>query len=142
MGSLTTTFALSFHNSGHLLKELNETLVTLIPKTKCPKRVSHYRPISLYNVAYKIISKVIVNRLQSIMSDIISLHQNAFIKGKSISDNIILDSELINTIMKKKRVRDLLELLNWTWIRLTIGLVGDSSKLSWNVWASIIIGST
>ena len=63
VGDLTTASTLSFLNSGYLLKELNKTLIALIPKMANPSRVSHYRPISLCNVAYKIISKTIVNRL-------------------------------------------------------------------------------
>lgn len=113
MGDLTIASSLSCLNSGHLLKELNKTLITLIPKNNCLESVSHFRPITLCNVAYKIIAKTIVNRLQSIMVDLVSPHQNAFIKGRAIFDNIILNSEV------------------------RTGSVGILSNLSWNVWALI-----
>ena len=54
-------------------------------------------------MAYKIISRALVNRLRPIMNDIISPYQNAFIKGKLIFDNIILEGEVINNIKKRKK---------------------------------------
>ena len=72
VGALTTASSLSCLNSSHLLRELNKTLITLIPKVDCPRSISQYRPISLCNVAYKIISREIANRLQPIMDNIIS----------------------------------------------------------------------
>ena len=103
VGNLTTNSSLAFLNSGFLLKELNKTLVTLVPKVDCPKTVSQFWPISFCNVAYKIISEVIVNRLRAVLSDIVSPFQNAFFKGRLVSDNIILGGELINTIKRRKK---------------------------------------
>ena len=103
IGDLTTAFALSCLNSVYLLKELNKTLIALIPKMDNPNRVSHYRPISLCNVAYKIISKTIVNKLQRLMDELVAPHQNAFTKESFITDNIILSSEVLGTIAKKKK---------------------------------------
>lgn len=60
----------SFFHRGYLLKKLNEPFITLIPKVQNPDVLSQFRPISLCNAVYKIISKVIVNRLQPIMQDI------------------------------------------------------------------------
>ena len=54
---------LSSLNSGSLLKSVSHTFITLIPKVKNPERVTEFRPISLCNVIYKIVSKVIANRL-------------------------------------------------------------------------------
>ena len=102
VGGLTTVASLYFLNSGFLLKELNKTLVAMIPKVEYPKMVSHYKTISLCNVAYKIIYRAIVNRLRPVMDSIISPFQLAFVKGRLILDNIILGSELFNTIKKKK----------------------------------------
>ena len=63
VGDLTTASTLFCPYSRYLLKELNKTLIVLIPKMANPNRASHYRPISLCNVVYKIIFKTIVNRL-------------------------------------------------------------------------------
>ena len=53
--------------------------------------VIHFRPISLYNVIYKVISKLLVNRLKPFMDSIITPYQNAFFQGR----NITVDSSLL-----------------------------------------------
>ena len=95
-----------FFHFGSLLKVLNQTFITLIPKIPNPEEVSHFRPISLCKVFCKIISKVLVNRLKPIMDSIITPYQNAFIKGRNIFDNILLAHEIIDVIRKKKGRRD------------------------------------
>ena len=99
-----------FFHSSSLLKVLNQTFITLIPKIPNPEEVSHFRPISLCNVFYKIISKVLVNRLNPIMDSIITPYQNPFIKGRNISDNILLAHEIIDVVRKKRGRKDRLEL--------------------------------
>ncbi|KAL0295233.1 UNVERIFIED_CONTAM: hypothetical protein Sangu_3203000 [Sesamum angustifolium] len=78
-----------FFRSGKLLKQLNATLLVLIPK------VSDYRPIACCNVLYKTITKIIVKRMQLILHLLIDYSQNAFVPGRSISDNILLAQELL-----------------------------------------------
>ena len=63
---------LSCLNSTSILRSINHTFITLIPKVQNPKRVSDFRPISLCNVIYKIISKAIANHLKPLLNSIIS----------------------------------------------------------------------
>lgn len=93
---------LSFLNSRHLLKELEKTVLVLIPKRKCPAKAYQYRPINLCNVTCKIATRILVNRLRLILDDLITENQNAFVRDRLISDNILLASELLHTIQKKK----------------------------------------
>ena len=92
----------AFFHSGFLLKSLNHTFITLIPKVPTPERVTQFRPISLCNVSYKIISKILVNRLKPLMDNLITPFQNAFIQGRQITDNIILAHEVFEYLKKKK----------------------------------------
>ena len=81
---------LSCLNSGSLLKSINHTFITLIPKVKNLEKVYEFRPISLCNVIYKIVNKVIANRLKPFLNNIISETQNAFTASRLITDNILI----------------------------------------------------
>jgi hypothetical protein len=85
-------------NSGVINKELNSTYIALIPKIKNPTSVMDFRPISLCNVVYKIISKVLANRLKKILPHIISPYQSTFIPGRLITDNILAVYETLHTM--------------------------------------------
>lgn len=67
----------TFLEGGDMPSGWNETIVVLISKVQCPEKLKDLRPISLCMVVYKIISKVISNRLKSILADIISPNQSA-----------------------------------------------------------------
>ena len=91
-----TEAVLSSLNSGSLLKSINHTFISLILKVKNPERVTEFRPISLCNVIYKIISKVIANMLKPLLNSIISKTQSAFIAGRLITDNVLIAFELLH----------------------------------------------
>lgn len=69
---------------------LNKTLIVLIPKIQGPKTIGNYRPISLCNSVYKIISKIIVARLRTYLENLISPYQAAFVPSKRGADNAII----------------------------------------------------
>jgi len=60
------------------MAELNKTNIALIPKTNNPKRMSEFRPISLCDVVFKLISKTLANRLKTLLPHIITENQSAF----------------------------------------------------------------
>lgn len=84
-----------------MLKKINYTHVTLIPKNKDPTVMIELRLISLCNVIYKICSKVLTNRLKRVLLDIISTNQSAFVPGKLISDNSLVALEIAYYMNKK-----------------------------------------
>lgn len=87
---------LSCLNSGTLLNSINHTFITLIPKVNNPKTIAQFRLISLCNVIYKILSKVIANRLKPILNSIISEAQSAFIANRVITDNNLIAFESLH----------------------------------------------
>jgi hypothetical protein len=95
IGEDVITTILAILNSGHMLRKINHTHIVLIPKKKNPKVVAEYRPISLSNVVYKIISKVLANRLKTLLPIIISDSQSAFVPGRLITNNINVAFEMI-----------------------------------------------
>jgi hypothetical protein len=89
---------LDFLNYGHFESSLNDTHIVLIPKIKSPVSVTDFRPISLCNVLYKIVAKVLANRMKTVLPHIISYNQSAFIPGRHITDNIIVAFEAFHTM--------------------------------------------
>lgn len=79
---------------------VGETLIALIPKINQPTSIKQFRPISLCNVTYKFITKVLVNRLRPFLSDIVGHLQSSFIPGRGTTDNIILAQEVIHYMHK------------------------------------------
>ena len=71
---------LDFLNDGLLARSLNKTNICLIPKCKEPKSMTDLWSISLSNAIYKIVAKVLANRLKGILPRIISLIQSAFVQ--------------------------------------------------------------
>jgi hypothetical protein len=89
-------------NNISVLEGWNSTTIVLIPKIDNPEMVTHFRPISLFNVVYKVISKMLSNHLKVYLPNIISDHQSAFMPGRLITDNILVAYESIHAMKKKK----------------------------------------
>ncbi|XP_028798733.1 uncharacterized protein LOC114754138 [Neltuma alba] len=81
-----------------IIADINHTYIVLIPKKDCPETIRDFRFISLDNVIYKIISKVVVNRMKCFLPSIISPNQCSFVPGQTSSNNIIVAQEVINTM--------------------------------------------
>ncbi|CAL9020837.1 unnamed protein product [Prunus brigantina] len=95
IGNDVVSFCLNVLNGQASVREINHTLITLIPKVDNPTRVTEYRPTSLCSVLYKLISTTLVNRMKGIMQDVISEYQSAFVPSRLITDNIIAAFESI-----------------------------------------------
>ncbi|KAA3480211.1 reverse transcriptase [Gossypium australe] len=87
----------------HDMVEINGTQIVLIPKVSNSQNMNQFRPISLCNILYKIISKMLVNRLQSMIHYCIDETQNAFVLGRIIPNNILVAYEILH-FLKHKRV--------------------------------------
>jgi hypothetical protein len=102
VGSSVTEAIQSFFRSGKILKEVNNSLLVLIPKNNCSSSVNHYKPISLCNTVYKAISKIMVSKLRPLLERLVSPCQSAFIPGRWIAENQLIVHELLNSFKKRK----------------------------------------
>lgn len=93
---------LDFENGLGLPKGMNSAFVTLIPKKRNASEVSDFRPISVINSSFKIIDKAMANRPSSCIGNLISETQTAYIKGRQITDGILILNEIVECPKKKK----------------------------------------
>lgn len=98
LGSTVCDMVLDSLAGRGLPDNLNHTHITLIPKTDHPEMVFQFRPIGLCNVSYKLITKVIAQRLNGVLPDLISPSQSSFIPGRQISDNVVIMHEVLHSI--------------------------------------------
>ncbi|KAL9688115.1 hypothetical protein QQ045_032529 [Rhodiola kirilowii] len=97
---------LRYLNEGVQDKRLNITRVALVPKCKSPRKIEEFRPISVCNTPMKVISKVLANRLQGLLNQVISHSQSAFIRGRLITDNVLIAHEISHFIKNRKCGQD------------------------------------
>jgi hypothetical protein len=88
---------------GYFPSSLNETNICLIPKCDSLKSMKEFRPISLCNVLYKMVSKLLANRLKLVIDKCISEEQSAFVEGRSITDNALIAIEIIHALKRRTR---------------------------------------
>eukprot|EP00253_Pinus_taeda_P036718 PITA_36718 len=131
-----------------ILNSLNSTFITLIPKEEEANTLSKFRPIALCNVVYKIISKVIANRLKPILLGIISEEQSGYVEGRQIMDNILLAQEMIHTLQTQKKTGMLIWLdlskaydkVSWNYLEAILDAFGFAKQ--WIIWILALIKST
>ena len=86
-----------------MTKGINSTFIALIPKVESPQCLSDFRPISLLNCLYKILSKVRDNRLRSVVGGVTSSSLSAFVPGRQILDGLLIANEIVDETRKKKK---------------------------------------
>ncbi|XP_060960798.1 uncharacterized protein LOC133031333 [Cannabis sativa] len=111
---------------------LNKTNLVLIPKKNQPMDMGDLRRIALCNLLYKIVSKVVANRLKSVMPSIIYDTQSAFLQGRLISDNIMIAYEIIHHLKRKQRGRD-----GYMALKLDVSKAYD--KLEWGYLCAMMV---
>ena len=105
VGKEVVQAVISSINSGTLPPSINHTFVALIPKVKNPEHVTEYRPISLCNVIYKLISKVLANRLKEVLPTVIAETQSAFVPGRLIIDNVLITFQTLHHMHNQRQGR-------------------------------------
>ncbi|GJV95253.1 RNA-directed DNA polymerase, eukaryota [Tanacetum coccineum] len=92
-----------FFKSGTFPRGCNSSFIALIPKVNDAKFVNDFRPISLIGCVYKVITKVLANRLATVISDLVSETQSAFVANRQILDGPFILNEMLNWCKRKKK---------------------------------------
>ncbi|CAL1360466.1 unnamed protein product [Linum trigynum] len=103
VGTSVVEAVISFFTSSRMLRSFNHTWLTLIPKVDSVETIRQLRPISLCQFVYKVITKIMAERLASMLPQIISEGQNGFIRDRHIIDNILIGHELMHFLKIKKQ---------------------------------------
>ncbi|GMQ01732.1 hypothetical protein CsSME_00048274 [Camellia sinensis var. sinensis] len=136
------SFLKEIHSLGRLSHEMNSSFITLIPKKVNAGQLNDYRPISLIGSIYKILSKVLASRLKSVMSEVISETQSAFVGERNILDGVLIANEVVDGWKKSKKRGLLLKLdfekafdsINWGFLFSMLSNFGFGYKwISWMV---------
>lgn len=139
--------AKDFQNNHKLPIGINSSFITLIPKVDSPKSVGEFRSISLINFTMKILLKSLATRLGEAMQVLVSDNQTTFIKGRSISDGIIIANEVADSIQRKECRGLILKIdfakafdtVKWDFLFSTLRLM--NFKEQWISWLQTIFSS-
>ncbi|GAU50260.1 hypothetical protein TSUD_409060 [Trifolium subterraneum] len=96
-------FITEFHRNVQLSKCINSTFITLIPKVDSPQKLNDFRPISLVGSLYKILVKILANRLWLVMGSVILETQTTFVKDRQILDGILIANEVVDEARKSQK---------------------------------------
>lgn len=132
-----------FFQHSTLDPRLNQTNICLIPKTDRPSEMSEFLPISLCNVSYKVISKILSKRLKRCLPSLISEIQSAFVARRLITDNILVAHEIFHALRTnpsckakfvaiKTDMSKAFDRVEWSFLKVLLLKLGFSSK--WVSW--------
>ena len=136
----------SFFYTSRLEKEVNHTLVSLVPKCPNASKVTDFRPFACCSVIYKTISKILADRMKGYLNFLISLMQSAFIPGRLISDNILMAHELVAGYQRgtgpprcafKIDIRKAYDTVNWDY--LIAMMEGFGFHIAFVKWLKVMI---
>lgn len=90
-----------FHDMGTFEKSMNATFLNLIPKKIEAVEVKDFKPISLVGGIYKILSKLLTNRLKAVLPKLVSASHNAFVQQRQILDSVLIANEILDSRLKQ-----------------------------------------
>ncbi|GKV32323.1 hypothetical protein SLEP1_g40939 [Rubroshorea leprosula] len=129
-----------FYKHGKLVRGINSSFIVLIPKVINPQKIEEFRPISLIGVMYKVIAKLLANRLCAVVDKIIGESQMAFVGGRQMADSIVIANEIIDEVKRKKKASFAFKVdfekaydhVCWEFLQYIMSRMGFKSK--WRRW--------
>lgn len=93
-------FFRDFHEHGRFMKSLNASFLVIIPKKEEAKELQYFRPVRLVDSLYKLLAKVLANKIKKVMGKVASCSQNAFMEGRQILEASLIVNEAIKSLLK------------------------------------------
>lgn len=129
-----------FHSNGVIPKGGNAFFVVLIPKRENPQHLNHFRPISLIGCCYKILAKLLANRLRAALPGLTDECQSAFLGGQNILDSVLVANEVVDEARKKKKTSFIFKVdfekaydsVRWSYLYSLMGIMGFPDR--WIRW--------
>jgi len=110
---------MSFQTTGFILTGCNASFIMLVPRKDNTSNLNEFRPISLAGCVYKILAKLLANRLKKVLPSVINLNQPAFLGGRGLMDSILVTNEIVNYLRKEKKCGVLVKVDFFKSIRLS-----------------------
>ncbi|KAJ9681592.1 hypothetical protein PVL29_017816 [Vitis rotundifolia] len=132
-----------FFNQKSFAKSLNITFLVLIPKKGGAKDLGDFRLISLLGGLYKLLAKVLANRLKKVLGKVVSVDQNAFVRGRQILDASLIANEVVDYWQKRKEkglvckldIEKVYDSINWNFLMKVLHKMGFGSRwMEWIWW--------
>ncbi|XP_052622513.1 uncharacterized protein LOC128127842 [Lactuca sativa] len=132
-------FVKQFEKSGYIAPGCNSSFITLIPKTSDPLNLGDYRPISLIGCMYKIIAKLLANRLKQVLGSVVDEVQSAYIEGRNILDGPLIMNEVLSwakrsnkkIFMFKVDFEKAFDSVNWNYLDSIMEQLNFGGKWRW-----------
>ncbi|GKA57457.1 cysteine-rich receptor-like protein kinase [Tanacetum coccineum] len=137
-----------FEMTSFLPRGCNSSFIALVPKVKDPLVRNDFRPISLIGSQYKILAKILANRLAMVIPSVVSEAQTVFIKGRQIIDGLLVVDEIIlwakvykkKLFMLKVDFEKAFDTLSWSLLDSIMDQMGFTSKWGQWIFACLISG--
>ena len=132
-----------FHERSRFVKSLNATFLILVPKKGGAEDLKDFRPISLVGSLYKLLAKVLANRIKKVTGKVILESQNAFVEGRQMLDVVLIANEAVDSRLKDN-VEDVLckldiekayDHVSWSFLMAVLKKMGFGERwLKWLEW--------